>query len=148
MTCEALCITIEANDILGWPFDFWNAVDKRRIRKKLGRMNGIFAQVHVICAIEANIDLQKWYRLQDGSFAPINVDISPIVEDIGGFGVPTKDPLLPVVSSLRINGTTNYIEGEDKPLKSLLFCNTVMDRQPTLHTSFFHTNHYPTCIVK
>jgi len=35
LTLEALQITLEINDILDWPFKFWDTEVKRRVRKKL-----------------------------------------------------------------------------------------------------------------
>ena len=48
-TLEALRFTLKSNDILDWKFDFWDAEDKRCMRKKLELLNGFSKQVHVIC---------------------------------------------------------------------------------------------------
>ena len=39
-TLEALRFTLESNDILDWRFDFWDAEDKRHMKKKLESLNG------------------------------------------------------------------------------------------------------------
>ncbi len=36
---QALRVALETNDALEWPFEFWDAEDKRRVRKKLERLN-------------------------------------------------------------------------------------------------------------
>jgi len=36
---HALRVALETNDALEWPFEFWDAEDKRRVRKKLERLN-------------------------------------------------------------------------------------------------------------
>ena len=35
LTLETLRSTLETNEILEWPFNFWDAEDNRRIRKKI-----------------------------------------------------------------------------------------------------------------
>lgn len=35
-TLQAIRVALETNAALEWPFDFWDAEDKRRVRKKTG----------------------------------------------------------------------------------------------------------------
>ena len=55
-TLQALRVVLETNDALEWPFDFWDVKDKRRVWKKLERMNRFSKVVHVIRVVEGEID--------------------------------------------------------------------------------------------
>ena len=50
LTYEALRIILEGNNVLEWPFEFWDVEDKGHVRKKLEQVNVFGAEVHVIQA--------------------------------------------------------------------------------------------------
>ena len=47
-TLEVLRFMLESNEILEWPFEFWDVEDKQRIMKKLECLNGFCKEVFVI----------------------------------------------------------------------------------------------------
>lgn len=98
------------------------------MRKKLEQLNSICAKVYVIRTINVDNDLLKQCQLEDDSFAATNLEVLPVVDNAAGFEVPTEDPVLPVVGSSRVNGTTDSTEVDDTPLKSVQVSNEVMDR--------------------
>ena len=55
-TLEAQRFTLESNDVLEWPFDFWDAEDKRRVRKKLECLNSFSGSIYVIRLGEVEVD--------------------------------------------------------------------------------------------
>ena len=119
-TLQALRIALETNDALEWPFDFWDAEDKRRVRKKLERLNGFEKEVHVIKVAEGDLPGNKRRRLEE--------DAAPALENEGGAGgVGVDPPLLPVGSS-RVTGSIDSAEVDHNPLKSKLLPFEVMDR--------------------
>ena len=65
-TLEALRLLLESNDVLDWAFDFWDVEDRRRVRRKLERLNGFSREVHVIRSTN-NTDGEgsKHRRLED-----------------------------------------------------------------------------------
>jgi len=73
-TLQALRVALETNDALEWPFDFWDAEDKRRVRKKLERLNRFSKEVHVIGVEEGELAGNKCRRLGDGLFAATIVE--------------------------------------------------------------------------
>lgn len=79
LTYEALRIILEGNDLLEWPFEFWDVEDKGRVRKKLERVNVFGAEVHVIRAGQEDTESQKRRRLEGGVVAAINIEVSPAV---------------------------------------------------------------------
>ena len=83
-TLEALRFTFESNDILEWAFDFWDIEDKRRVHKKLERLNGFTKEVHVIW-LEGDSDSIKRQKLANGSFTVTIVDVVPVVEEAPTF---------------------------------------------------------------
>ena len=56
MTLEALQIKLETNDILEWPFHFWDPENKHCVRKKLEQLYNISTEVHVIWIVEGDAD--------------------------------------------------------------------------------------------
>ena len=129
-TLEALRFTFESNDILEWAFDFWDVEDKRRIRKKLERLNGFTKLVHVIWLEEGKSDSTKRQRLADGSFTVTTVDAIPVVEEPEFIEVEVEkeDPTVLGVDSSRVSGDIEFARVNNNPLKSLLLSNEVMDR--------------------
>ena len=129
-TLEALRLTFESNDILEWAFDFWDVEDKRRIRKKLERLNGFTKLVHVIRLEEGKSDSTKRQRLANGSFTVTTMDAILVVEELESIEVEVEeeDPTGPAVGSSRVSGDIEFAEVNNNPLKSLLLSNEVMDR--------------------
>ena len=129
---QALRVALETNNALEWPFEFWDAEDKRRVRKKLERLNVFSKEVYVIRVAECEGDGNKRRRLGDGLFTASTVEAAPIVEaapalsnEVGGVGV--DESLLPVGSS-RVSGGADSDEVDGNHLKSTLLPNEVMDR--------------------
>ena len=128
LTLEALQKILENNEILDWPFEFWDVDDKRRIRKKLEWLTTICLEVHAIHFEEGDADSNKHRRLPNGSFLPINMECDPITEDIGQVEVASLDPIEQVVGSSRVSGDANSSEVDHIPLKSKLLSSEVMDQ--------------------
>jgi len=124
LTLEALRTTLEKNEILEWPFEFWDAEDKRRIRKKLERLNNICPEVYAIRLDGGDNDFNKRRRLPDGCFVPTSVECSPVTE----VEVESLDPAVQFVGSSRVSGLEDSSEVEEIPLKSTLLPNEVMDQ--------------------
>ena len=129
---QALRVALETNNALEWPFEFWDAEDKRRVRKKLERLNVFSKEVYVIRVAECEGDGNKRRRLGDGLFTASTVEAAPIVKaapalsnEVGGVGV--DESLLPVGSS-RVSGGADSDEVDGNHLKSTLLPNEVMDR--------------------
>ena len=116
------------NSALEWPFDFWDAEDKRRVRKKLERLNGFSKEVHVIRVTEGELPVTKRRRLEDGLFTATTVDAALALEDEGGAGGVGVDPPLQPVGSSRVTRSADSAEVDHNPLKSKLLPNEVMDR--------------------
>ena len=134
-TLEALQETLENNEILDWPFEFWCAEDKRRVRKKLERLNSIPTEVHVIRLLEEDPDSSKHRRLGHGSaFASTSTEVLTNVEEVQvvaaepSIEVAAVEPSIQVFSSSRVSGSGGSTEIEDIPFKSVLLPNVVMDR--------------------
>ena len=116
-------------------FEFWDAEDKRRVRKKLERLNGFSKEVHVIRVTEGQLQGNKRRRLGDGLFTATTIEAAPALENKGytpalenerrGVGM---DPTVLPVGSSRVTGSADSAEVDDNPLKSTLLPNDVMDR--------------------
>lgn len=105
---EALRFTFELNDILDWPFDFWDPEGKPHVRKKLERLNGFSKDVHVIRLEVGEIDTNKRRRLPDGFFTVTTVEVIAAVEEEPQLCQVDleKDNLPPsLVGSSRVSGT-------------------------------------------
>lgn len=127
-TLETLRRKLESNDILDWPFHFWDADDKFRVRKKVERMNGFGAEVHVIRVPEEDIDSQKRRRLELNTPTQPTGDVLPAAENEDGPEGPTADPVSRIFGSSRMGGSTESCEVGESPLKSKLLPKDVMDR--------------------
>ena len=134
-TLEALRETLENKKKLDWPFEFWCAEDKRRVRKKLERLNSIPIEVHVIRLLEGDRDSSKRRRLGHGSaFASTRTEVLTNVEEVQvaaaepSIEVAVVEPSIQVFSSSRVSGSGGSTEIEDIPFKSVLLPNVVMDK--------------------
>ena len=127
-TLQALRVALETNDALEWPFDFWDAEDKRRVRKKLESLNGFSKEVHVIKVAEGDLPGNKRRRLEDGLFTATTVDSALALENEGGAGGVGMDPPLLPVGSSRVIGSADAAEVDHNPMKSTLLPFEVMDR--------------------
>ena len=131
-TLEALRLALESNDVLEWPFEFWDLKDKRRIRKRLERLNGFMREVHVIQSGKEDPDASKRRRLADGSFtvSTAEVAVAAPVHEVPEFPeveVEEEDPTVPAIGS-RVSGSTESTEVDNNPLKSQLLSTEIMDR--------------------
>jgi hypothetical protein len=128
---QALRVALETNDALEWPFEFWDAEDKRRVRKKLERLNVFSKEVYVIRVAESEGDGNKRRRLGDGVFTAPIVEAAPALSapalsnEVGCVGV---DPSLLPVGSSRVSEGADSAEVDGNHLKSTLLPNEVMDR--------------------
>ena len=129
-TLEALRFTLESHDILEWPFDFWDEEDKRRVKKKLERLNGFSNSVHVIRCAEGEFDPRKRRRTGDFVFPETTTQNTTPAE----VAIPAtqlldaaEDEVLLHVSSSRVSASADSPEVENNPMRSLLLPNHVMD---------------------
>lgn len=128
-TLEALRVTFEVNDIVEWPFEFWDFEDKCHIRKKLERVNAFAKEVHVIW-LEGDDD--KRLRLADGSFTVTIVEVIAARDKAPEFleiDVDEEEPIVLPIGSSRVSGRCIETgEVENNLLKSQLLPKDVMDR--------------------
>lgn len=129
LTLEAFRVTLEANDVLDWPFQFRDHEDKRLVRKKLERLNGFQKDVHVIWVADEDIHASERPQLGDGSGDVADVAPTAVVEVLEA-EVPMldEDQEIQPVGSFRASGSVDSAEVQDNPLKSVLLPNEVMDR--------------------
>lgn len=80
MTYAALRSRLEENETLDWGFEFWDVEDKRRMRKKLERLNDISSDVYVIRVEDVKTDSNKLRQVIDGSHVVDPVE-APAGED-------------------------------------------------------------------
>ena len=66
-TLASLRLRLETEEVLDWDFEFWDVDDKRRIRKKVERLNDVSGDVYVICTTSPESDVAKRRCLQNGS---------------------------------------------------------------------------------
>ena len=102
-TLQVLRVALETNDALEWPFDFWDTKDKRRMRKKLERLNGFSKEVHVIRVAEGELAGNKRHQLGDGLFTANTVEVALALEYKGG-GIG-MDPTVLLIGSSRVTGS-------------------------------------------
>lgn len=127
-TLEALRVTLESNDVLEWPFEFWDTEDKRRVRKKLERLNAFSKDVYVIQAKEDLNEGNKRRRLRDGSFTVTAVEIPPLSDNSLDVQEDVATATSLPAGSSRVSAIADSAEVTDTPLKSTLLPLDVMDR--------------------
>ena len=66
-TLASLRVRLESEEVLDWPFDFWDVEDGRRIRRKVERLNEVAEDVYVIPSVEHDSRSGKRRRVEDGS---------------------------------------------------------------------------------
>ena len=129
-TLEALRLSLESNDVLDWAFDFWDVEDRRRVRRKLERLNGFSREVHVIrSANNTDSEGSKHRRLEDRMLhVSITEHALPVEDEAQFVEVEEEDYDVPPVASSRVSGVTNSDEVDNNPLKSTLLTTSVTDR--------------------
>ncbi len=105
-TLASLRVRLETEEVLDWEFDYWDVEDKRRIRKKVERLNDVEGDVYVIRSQGGNEDPLKRRRLEDGSHVEGGPD--PICNEeqfdlLNDMGVPVS---IDLVGSSRVSGIT------------------------------------------
>ena len=129
-TLEALRFTLESNDVLEWSFDFWDAEDKCRVRKRLERLNSFSGSVYVIWLGEVEVDAQKRWRLGNGSFeASGDMYDAPAVEGVEVLQVNAneEDATNLAAGSSWVSGIADSTEADKNLLRSELLPNDIMD---------------------
>lgn len=134
-TLASLRVRLETEEVLDWEFDYWDVEDKRRIRKKVERLNDVEGDVYVIRSQGANEDPLKRRRLEDGSHVEGGPD--PICNEeqfdlLNDMGVPVS---IDLVGSSRVSGisggTVGTVDDTDQSilaLRSTLISAEVMER--------------------
>jgi hypothetical protein len=67
-TYDGLCVRLKENEVVEWPFQFWDVEDSCRIKVKLEQLNKIPPIVYVIPMHGLDEQLPKRRRVGDGSF--------------------------------------------------------------------------------
>ena len=67
-TLASFRLLLETEEVLDWEFNFWDVEDKRRMKKKVERLNDVSANVYVIPTISTDSDSFKQRRVEDGSY--------------------------------------------------------------------------------
>lgn len=131
-TYDGLRLRLEENEVVEWPFQFWDAEDSCRIKVKLERLNKIPPIVYVIPTHGLDEQLPKRRRVGDGSFvedfvATVSMEDERVEFPGGHEGIVQEHPKEPASNSrVKVNKEGGVDSASTNLLQSTLISNEAM----------------------
>lgn len=130
-TLALLRVRLEIDEVLEWLFEFWDAEDQRRIRKKVERLNVVRGDVYIIQLENYECGSGKRRRVEPGFRGDEDVQPPTPEEEYVVLSNPTVNAEADPFGSSRVSGVTGDLDdsvGDGDPLKSTLVSKEIIQQ--------------------